>query len=105
MKLIFNDDKKSVKIETPAGKSILMDEDGDMIKFEDEHGNKIILNSDGISIESKGKISLKTNGDIETEGMNIINTAQASFKADGSAGIEITSSALAKVKGSMVQIN
>jgi len=39
------------------------------------------------------------------QGENITNTAQASFKADGTAGIELTSSAIAKLKGSLVQIN
>jgi len=103
--MVFNDDKKSVTIETPAGKSVTMDEDAGIIKLEDENGNKITLDSNGITIESKKKITLKTNDDIEVQGKNITNTAQASFKADGTAGIELTSSAIAKLKGSLVQIN
>lgn len=105
MKMIFNDDKKSITVETPAGKSITMDEDAGEIKLEDENGNKITFNSDGITIESKKKITFKTNDDIEIQGKDIKNTAQASFKADGTAGIELTSSAIAKLKGSLVQIN
>jgi Rhs element Vgr protein len=105
MKMIFNDDKKSVTLETPAGKIVTMDEDAGEIKLEDENGNKIILNADGITIESKKKIVLKTNDDIEVQGKDIKHTAQASFKADGTAGIELTSSAIAKLKGSLVQIN
>jgi Rhs element Vgr protein len=105
MKFIFNDDKKSVTLDTPAGKIFSMDEDAGEIKLEDENGNKIILNSDGITIESKKKITLKTDDDVEIKGKDIKNTAQASFKADGSAGIELTSSAIAKLKGSLVQIN
>lgn len=105
MKFIFNDEKKSITMETPAGKSIVMDEDAGIIKLEDENGNKIIMNADGITIESSKKIILKTSDDIEAEGMNIKNTAKSSFKADGSSGIELTSSAIAKLKGSLVQIN
>lgn len=105
MKIIFNDDKKSLLLETPAGKQILLDEDGGILKLEDENGNRIIMDGDGIIIESKKKIILKTVDDVEIEGKNIKNTAQASFKADGSAGIELTSSAIAKLKGSLVQIN
>ena len=105
MKFIFNDEKKSIQMETPAGKKFSMDEDAGEIKLEDENGNKIILNPDGITIESKKKIILKTVDDIEVEGKNINHTAQASFKADGTAGIELTSSAIAKLKGSLVQIN
>ena len=105
MKFIFDDDKKSITMETPAGKSISMDEDAGTIKLEDEHGNKILMNSDGITIESKKKIILKTADDIESEGMNIKNSAKNSFKADGTGGIELTSSAIAKLKGALVQIN
>ena len=105
MKMIFNDEKKSVLIETPGGKSVTMDEDAGVIKMEDENGNKITMNADGITIESKKKITLKTNDDIEIQGKDIKNTAQASFKADGTGGIELTSSAIAKLKGSLVQIN
>ena len=105
MKMIFNDDKKSVTIETPAGKSVTMDEDAGVIKLEDENGNKITMDADGIIIESKKKITLKTDDDIEIKGKDIKNTAQGSFKADGTSGLELTSSAIAKLKGSLVQIN
>jgi Rhs element Vgr protein len=105
MKFIFNDDKKSIQLDTPAGKTVVMDEDAGEIRLEDENGNKIILNADGITIESKKKIILKTNDDIEVKGKNIKQTAQASFKADGTAGIELTSSAITKLKGALVQIN
>lgn len=105
MKLIFNDDKKSLTMQSPAGKSIVMDEDAGTLKLEDENGNKIIMNADGITIESSKKIVLKTNDDIEVEGKDIKHTATANFKADGTAGIELTSSAIAKLKGSLVQIN
>lgn len=105
IKFIFNDEKKSLLLETPVGKQILLDEDGEILKLEDENGNKIIMDGDGILIESQKKIILKTVDDIEIEGKNISNTAQASFKADGTAGIELTSTAIAKLKGSLVQIN
>ncbi|SHH64368.1 Rhs element Vgr protein [Chryseolinea serpens] len=105
MKLIFNDDKKSIKIESSADRSFLLDEDAGVIKLEDGNGNKIVLNADGITIESKKKITLKTDDDIEIQGKNITHTAQMSFKADGSSGLELTSSAVAKLKGSLVQIN
>jgi len=105
MKLNFNDNKKSITLSTPKGKSILMDENAGSIKLEDENGNKITLNSDGITIESKKKITLKTTDDIDVQGMDISHSAQGSFKAVGTAGIELTSSAIAKLKGSLVQIN
>jgi Rhs element Vgr protein len=105
MKFIFNDDKKSVVLETPAGKKITVDEDAGVIKLEDENSNVVTMNSDGIKLESMGKIELKATGDITIEGMNVNLKASAQFKAEGSAGAEVSSSAIAKLTGSMVQIN
>jgi hypothetical protein len=46
-----------------------------------------------------------SSGDIEIEGVNVKQKAQADFKAEGTAGLEVSSSAILKVKGSLVQIN
>ena len=64
------------------------------------------MNDKGIQIESASKMIIKaSSGDIETEGLNIKQKAKAQFKAEGSGGIELSSSAIAKLKGSLVQIN
>lgn len=105
MKVIFNDDKKSLVIETPAGKKITMDEEADLIKLEDDHSNAITMNSDGITIETQGKISLKAQQDIEAEGMNVNMKANTGFTAEGSASLEAKSSGTTTIKGSIVQIN
>jgi hypothetical protein len=39
------------------------------------------------------------------EGVNITVSADAQFKAEGSAGVEVSSSANAVLKGAIVQIN
>lgn len=104
-KLIFNDDKKSLTIETPAAQSVVLDDDAGIVKLEDKNGNRIVMNADGITIESKKKVVLKTDDDVEIQGKNISHTAKSNFKADGSAGLELTSTAVAKLKGSLVQIN
>jgi len=105
MKMIWNDDKISLTIETPAGKKIVIDEDADSILLEDDHSNKIQLNSDGISYESRGDIVIKATGDLKLEGANVEIAAQAEFKAEGSAAAEVTSGGIAKLAGSLVQIN
>jgi Rhs element Vgr protein len=105
MKFLFDDDKKSITLSTPGGRSILIDDDSGVIKLEDGNGNKIVMNSDGISIESGQKLSLKANSDITIEGGNISSKAQMSFTAEGNSGIELKSSATAVLKGSLVQIN
>ncbi len=105
LKFLFDDDKKSVTLETPAGKKISVDENADEIRMEDEHGNTVILTGDGISLESKKDISIKAGGDVSIEGMNISLDGQGEVKASGTAGTELSSTATTIVKGSIVQIN
>ncbi len=105
MKLIFNDDKKSITVETPAGNKLVLDEDDSSILIQDQNSNKIKLSSDGISVESPGSINLKATGDVKIEGANVQLKANAEFKAEGSAGAKVESSAIAELKGSLVKIN
>ncbi len=105
MKVLFDDDKKSIRIETPAGKVISLDEDAGSIVVEDDNSNTITIDSNGIVIESGSDINIKATGDVNIEGTNVNIKASAQFKAEGSAGVEMSSSATATVKGSLVQIN
>jgi len=105
MKLMFDDDKKIITIETPAGKIISLDEDAGAITIEDDNSNVVTINSDGISMESAGDIAIKASGDVNIEGTNVNIAANAEFKAEGSAGAEVSTSAVAVLKGSLVQIN
>lgn len=105
IKMIFNDDKKSVVVETPGGKKFTLDDDEGEVILEDENGNSAILNSDGITLESASDISLKATGDVIIEGTNVKLSANAEFKAESNAGSELASSAVTKVTGSLIQIN
>jgi uncharacterized protein involved in type VI secretion and phage assembly len=105
MKMIFNDDKKSISIETPGGNKILVTDDDKKIHLEDMNGNKLTMDSDGISMESSKDIKLKASGDIKMEGTNINIKGSAQTKVEGGSGAEISSGATTNVKGSMVNIN
>lgn len=105
LKLTFNDEDKIILLETPAGNKITADDKEEMIQLEDKNGNKVLLNKDGITLESAADIILKATGDVTIEGINITSTASAQFKAEGSGGVEVSSSAIAILKGSLVQIN
>ena len=63
------------------------------------------MDSGGISLESKGDITIKATGNLSLEGTNVNHKANARFKAEGSAGAEVSTSAVAVLKGSIVQIN
>lgn len=105
LNLSFDDDKKNIIIETPNGNSISLDEDSASITVKDENDNKIEMNCEGITIESSKDLVLKASGDIKVEGTNLELKANAQFKAEGSAGAEVSTSAIAVLKGSLVQIN
>ncbi len=105
LKLLFDDDKKEVTIETPNGNTLVISDDDASITLEDEHGNKIQMSADGISYDSPGDIVLKATGDVKIEGMNVSIAANAQFKAEGSAGAEVSASGTTVIKGSVVQIN
>lgn len=90
MRVFFDDDKKTLLLETPAGNRLTLDEDAGGIKLEDQNGNRIEMSSSGIVIESASALELK---------------AGSQLKLDGPAGAELTSSATTRLQGSLVQIN
>lgn len=105
MKVMFDDDKKIMTLSTPSGKQIVMDEDAGTIIVEDENSNVLTMSDSGIVMESAGDIEIKAGGDVNIEGTNVAVKANAEFKAEGSAGAEVSTSAIAVLKGSLVQIN
>mgnify|MGYP002831755885 FL=1 len=105
MEMIFNDDKASLTIKTPGGRTVIIDDDAGEIAIDDGGTNNMLLSSDGISMESSSDINIKSSGDINLEGTNVTVKANAEFKAEGSAGAEVSTSAVAVLKGSLVQIN
>lgn len=105
IELKFDDDKKVITLKTPGGNSLAVSDDAQGIALEDQNGNKLTLDSDGIKLESASDVSIKASGDVKIQGANVENKADAQFKAQGSGGAEVSSSANTTIKGSLVQIN
>ncbi len=112
MKLSFDDEKKIVTIETPAGNKMMLSEEDKGILLEDQNGNKITLNDSGITIESYKDLILKAPNEVKIEGLNIAAKASVGFKAEGAATAEVSGasttlkgSASTMITGGMVQIN
>ncbi len=106
MKVEFDDDKKIITIETPAGNTLVFSEEDSSISLTDQNSNKIKMTTDGITVESCKDISLKAgSGDVKIEGVNLSFKGSSTLKAEGAASAEISSSAITKITGSMVQIN
>lgn len=105
LKLHFDDEKKSIRIETPGGRIVEMSDEDGWISMEDESGNKVILDRDGITMESSADFKIKATGDVKIEGMNVDIESSAQLTAKGGAGAEFSSSGQTIVKGSLIQIN
>ncbi|MES2922821.1 MAG: type VI secretion system tip protein VgrG [Verrucomicrobiota bacterium] len=105
VKLVFNDEKKSLRLETPAGNFLTLDEDAGEIRIVDQHGNKVVLDAAGISLESAKDLILKAAATLSIGGVNISADASGSFTATGSAGAELSASGNTVIKGALVQIN
>lgn len=103
--LIFDDEKKSITIETPAGNKITISDEDKGIALTDENGNTLQMNSDGVTIESAKDVQIKATGDVKIEGVNVEIKASANLKGEGSAGAAFKSSAITEIKGSLVNIN
>lgn len=106
MKLHFNDDTKVIRLETPAGNKLTMSEDAKAITIEDQNGNKIEMSSNGITITSSKALELKAGTDLKLESTAALSAKGGSdLKLEGASSAEISSTAMTKVKGSLVQLN
>lgn len=106
MRLYFDDDKKIVRIDTPAGNSVTLSESDKSVVLADQNSNKITMNADGISIESAKMLKLKAGTEITIEsGTAFSARGGTELKLEGGTQAELSSSAVTKVSGGMVQIN
>lgn len=105
LRIMWDDEKKVIRIDTPKGNEIVLDEQEEKVSLKDANDNRIVLDANGILIESAKGIRLKANEDIQLEGLNIGIKAKAGFAAEGASGAEVKTDAIAIVKGSLVQIN
>nr|WP_281380708.1 type VI secretion system tip protein VgrG [Rhabdobacter roseus] len=106
LKLVFDDEQKTITLETPAGNKLLLSEAEEGIFLADQHGNKFSMNSRGIALESTQNLTLKAAQSTQLEALNIEAKATAGFRADGGSGCELTAgNGMTTVKGGTVMIN
>jgi hypothetical protein len=113
IRLHFDDDAKSVLLETPAGNKLALSEADQRITIADQSGNSITLDTDGITLTSANNLILKAANKIAIDGAsNVELKAQTWFKAAGGLSAEISGpstkisgDASTVIQGAIVRIN
>lgn len=97
MHLSFNDGTKTIKIDTPAGNSITLDEQGTKIVIVDQNSNKVTMNATGISVESPLKIDIKAGTTLSLSAGTSLSISAPSLSVKADADVSI-SGATAKLE-------
>jgi len=126
LKIIFEEIKKNLIIETPGGRRITLSDEKSKILIEDPFDNTITMNSSGIKIKSaRGKIEMNafqditmdsTTGNIKAKAMmdikleatmnvSISGMLQAEFKGTVSTSLGSSACPMTSVKGVIVMLN
>lgn len=120
LKMIFNDDENSYKLETPGGKKVTLSDNDGSVQIEDENGNTIKMESSGVTVESATSLTLKAGTDIKLEAINIMLSPSSQFSMSSggseikagpgtaefkSAMVKIDGSGVTEIKGGLVKIN
>lgn len=112
MHLSFNDDTKTIVIDTPAGNSITIDEQSMKIEIKDQNGNSVKMETSGITLESPANIDIKAGAVLTLVGgaSLSIGAPSLSVKADADVTIQgavakLSSSGITEISGSIVKIN
>ncbi|BDD06428.1 type VI secretion system tip protein VgrG [Aureibacter tunicatorum] len=118
--LQFDEENNAIIINTPEKNMVMLNDTEKTISLTDQNKNKIVMSKDGIAIESckdlnikvkgattlnsTGKINIKSSADLIAEGMNVQAKGSTKFAAEG-AMCEVKGSAQTVIKGGMVMIN
>lgn len=112
MQLYFNDKTKTIRIKTPAGNSITLDEQGTMIEIVDQNQNKITMDTSGISIQSMQNIDIKAGVNLSLSAGATLSIGGVSLSVKADADVSIKGSqgtfdggAMTVIKGGTVLIN
>lgn len=118
----FDDENKVYTVTTPAKNTMIISDKDKKITIQDQHSNSIVMSADGITIKSPKDISIEADqslkltgkqgihisssgGDVEVSGINIKETAQSQYSAEGSLMAKINSGTELTLKSAMIMIN
>ncbi|MEJ0103890.1 MAG: phage baseplate assembly protein V [Bacteroidota bacterium] len=118
----FDDADKILTLTTPGKNSIVFSDKDKKISINDVNGNNILMSDAGIemkspkdiSIEAQQNVSIKgmqgikiasSGGDVTVSGVNVKETANVQYSAEGSATAQVSGGGQLTLKAAMVMIN
>ena len=105
LQLHFDDEKKSIRLATPAGNQLQLSEDAGAVQLQDQHGNRIVMDADGIRIESHKKLVLSAEMGVELKaGLGLTAESGTELSLSGGTTAEVASAGVTSVKGATVML-
>lgn len=118
----FDDVDKILTISTPAKNTIVFNDKDKQISVNDQNGNSLVMSQNGIDIKSPKNINISADekisingiqgidiqssgGDVLVTAVNIKETANVQYSAEGSATAQVSGGGELTLKGGMVMIN
>lgn len=118
----FNDTDIIFTLATPNKNTIVVSDKDKQISITDQNSNTIVMSSDGIKMSSPKTITIEASqklvlngaqgvtiassgGDVQVSGINIKETAQSQYSAEGSLTAQLQGGTETTIKGAMVMIN
>ncbi|WP_207429030.1 type VI secretion system tip protein VgrG [Pedobacter sp. SYSU D00535] len=118
----FDDENKVLTLQTPGKNTIIVSDKDKRISIHDENANLVVMSGEGISLTSAKDISISSGrklilkgdqgveigaagGDVDVKGMNIKETADMQYSAQGGQTAQVSGGMQLTLKGAMVMIN
>ncbi|NND61570.1 MAG: type VI secretion system tip protein VgrG [Flavobacteriaceae bacterium] len=122
IEIIFDDENKVFTIVTPNKNTAVFSDKEKSITIQDQNNNSIVMSDSGIVMKSPKDISIEADqtvtikgtqgvsiessgGDVSTNAMNIRESADMEYSAEGSASASVRGGGELTLKGAMVMIN
>lgn len=97
LKLTYNEQDKSIVLETPGNRKLSMDDAAQNIKIEDGFNNSITMDASGISIKTIGMVDIDAKMGVKISGTALVNINSVGPTTMTGAAVTITGNAAATV--------
>jgi len=122
LRINFDKETGDITISSVGGNTIVLSDSNKEVVIKDVNDNSVVMSASGISLKSPKNISIEagqkvtiagncgvdiqaSSGDVVTNAINIKESADVQFSAEGSATASVQGGAELTLKGAMVMIN